>query len=123
MAYGQSIRDLERIMAQVNTKLQRDLTLCRRVLRRFSQTEITEFLSVDEFGATGPKPRSAAELGAVRRPVLWLGVRLIPSRANIQNGNITLFFLSRRRGILVYRVLRAEFWHICRRGGFAYAFI
>lgn len=50
MAYGQFeqfIRNMGRVMTQVNTKLQRDLTLRSRVSRRFSQTEVAEFLGVD----------------------------------------------------------------------------
>ena len=50
MAYGQFeqfIRNLTRVMASVNTKLQRDLTMRSRVARRFSMTEAAEFLGVD----------------------------------------------------------------------------
>ena len=50
MAYGQFeqfIRNMRRVMAQVNTKLQRDLTMRSRVSRRFSQTGVAEFLGVD----------------------------------------------------------------------------
>ena len=39
---------MARVMATVNTKLQRDLTLRNRVARRFSQREVAEFLGVDK---------------------------------------------------------------------------
>jgi len=50
MAYGQFeqfIRNLSRVMGSVNTKLQRDLTMRSRVARRFSMTEVAEFMGVD----------------------------------------------------------------------------
>ncbi|KKK87098.1 hypothetical protein LCGC14_2756630, partial [marine sediment metagenome] len=49
MAYGQFeqfIRNLTRVMASVNTKLQRDLTMRSRVARRFSMTEAAEFWKI-----------------------------------------------------------------------------
>lgn len=50
MAYGnfeQFVRNLSRVMASVNTRLQRDLTLRSRVARRFALTEVADFLGVD----------------------------------------------------------------------------
>lgn len=50
MAYGQFeqfIRNLSRVMGSVNTKLQRDLTMRSRVARRFSMTEVADFMGVD----------------------------------------------------------------------------
>ena len=50
MAYGQFeqfIRNLSRVMGAVNTRLQRDLTLRERVARRWSMTEVAEFLDID----------------------------------------------------------------------------
>jgi len=50
MAYGQFeqfIRNLSRVMGAVNTRLQRDLTLRERVARRWSMTEVAEFLGID----------------------------------------------------------------------------
>lgn len=50
MAYGQFeqfIRNLSRVMGSVNTRLQRDLTMRERVSRRYSMTEVAEFLGID----------------------------------------------------------------------------
>lgn len=50
MAYGmfeQFVRNIDRVMGAVNTRLQRDLTLRTRVARRFSLKDVAELLSVD----------------------------------------------------------------------------
>jgi chromosome partitioning protein len=50
VAYGQFeqfIRNLSRVMSTVNTRLQRDLTMRERVSRRYSMTEVAEFLGID----------------------------------------------------------------------------
>ena len=67
---------------------------------------LAEFMGVDEPGAQGLTKRNAAELNEIWRPTPWPGVRLIPGGANIQNGDISLFFMSQRGGVPVYRVLR-----------------
>lgn len=67
---------------------------------------LAEFMGVDEPGASDLTKRSTEELNDIWRPTPWPGVRLIPGGANIQNGDISLFFLSQRGGVPVYRVLR-----------------
>ena len=65
---------------------------------------LAEFMGVDDPGATELTPRTAEEIDAIWRPTPWPGTRLIPGGANIQNGDISLFFLSQRARVPVYRV-------------------
>ncbi len=67
---------------------------------------LAEFMGVDDPGSTTLTERTVAELDAIWRPTPWPGTRLIPGGANIQNGDISLFFLSQGARVPVYRVLR-----------------
>ena len=67
---------------------------------------LAEFMGVDEPGSSTLTQRSAEEIDAIWRPTPWPGTRLIPGGANIQNGDISLFFLSQGARVPVYRVLR-----------------
>lgn len=67
---------------------------------------LAEFMGVDDPGSTELTKRTAEEIDAIWRPTPWPGTRLIPGGANIQNGDISLFFLSQGARIPVYRVLR-----------------
>ncbi len=66
---------------------------------------LAEFMGVDDPGSTELTVRTPEELNAIWRPTPWPGTRLIPGGANIQNGDISLFFLSQGARIPVYRVL------------------
>lgn len=67
---------------------------------------LAEFMGIDDLGSTALTPRTPEELNAIWQPTPWPGTRLIPGGANIQNGDIILFFLSKSARVPVYRVLR-----------------
>jgi chromosome partitioning protein len=67
---------------------------------------MAEFMGVDEPGSTALNPRTPEDLNAMWQPTPWPGSRLIPGGANIQNGDISLFFLSQGARVPVYRVLK-----------------
>ena len=67
---------------------------------------LAEFMGVDDPGSTSLTARTPEEINAIWRPTPWPGTRLIPGGANIQNGDISLFFLSQGSRLPVYRVLR-----------------
>lgn len=67
---------------------------------------LADFMGVDQPGAGEVNNRSAAELDAIWQNTPWPGIKLIPGGANIQNGDISLFFMSQQSQVPVYRVLR-----------------
>ncbi len=67
---------------------------------------LADFMGVDDPTANSVASRSATELNAIWRPTPWPGIKLIPGGANIQNGDISLFFMSQQTKTPVYRVLR-----------------
>ncbi|WP_299734064.1 AAA family ATPase [uncultured Tateyamaria sp.] len=67
---------------------------------------LADFMGVDDPGAQDVTQRNAQELNDIWHATPWPGVRLIPGGANIQNGDISLFFLSQSAQVPVYRVLK-----------------
>ncbi|MEJ6399532.1 ParA family protein [Yoonia sp. 208BN28-4] len=67
---------------------------------------LADFMGVDDPGAQRLTNRSAAELDAIWQSSPWPGVKIIPGGANIQNGDISLFFMSQQSQVPVYRVLK-----------------
>lgn len=67
---------------------------------------LADFMGVDDPTAPNVNQRSGSELDAIWQPTPWPGVKLIPGGANIQNGDISLFFMSQQSQIPVYRVLK-----------------
>lgn len=67
---------------------------------------LADFMGVDEPGADSLTKRDATALDAIWQPTPWPGIKLIPGGANIQNGDISLFFMSQRTQVPVYRVLK-----------------
>jgi chromosome partitioning protein len=67
---------------------------------------LADFMGVDNPGASEVTTRTAEQLDAIWHPTPWPGVRLIPGGANIQNGDISLFFMSQASRVPVYRVLK-----------------
>ena len=67
---------------------------------------IADFMGVGDPGAKEPTRHDAATLDAVWRPTSWPGIRLMPGGANIQNGDIAMFFMSRNTGVPIYRLLK-----------------
>ncbi|WP_118135483.1 ParA family protein [Oceanicella sp. SM1341] len=67
---------------------------------------LADFMGVDDPGAQELTPRTPAELDAIWLPTPWPGIKLIPGGANIQNGDISLFFMSRTSQVPVYRILK-----------------
>ena len=72
---------------------------------------LAEFMGVDDPGARALISRAPSELDGVWQPTPWPGIRLIPGGGNIQNGDISLFFLSRNAPVPVYRVLKDAIAH------------
>lgn len=67
---------------------------------------LADFMGVDNPGAQTITQRTAGQLNEIWHATPWPGVRLIPGGANIQNGDISLFFLSQASRVPVYRVLK-----------------
>ena len=67
---------------------------------------LADFMGVDDPAAGELRARSSDDLNAIWQATPWPGVRLIPGGANIQNGDISLFFMSQRSQVPVYRVLK-----------------
>ena len=67
---------------------------------------LADFMGVDDPAAGELSVRSMSELNDIWQNTPWPGVRLIPGGANIQNGDISLFFMSQRSQVPVYRVLK-----------------
>ena len=66
---------------------------------------LSAFMGVDDPGTRALTSRDAKTLNGYWQPTPWPGIRLLPGGADIQNGDIALYFLS-RGGTPVYRVLR-----------------
>lgn len=67
---------------------------------------MAEFMGIDEPGKAELDEPTAQELNRIWRTTPWPGIRLIPGGGNIQNGDISLFFLSQSGKVPIYRVLR-----------------
>ncbi|WP_424968633.1 AAA family ATPase [Dinoroseobacter sp. S375] len=67
---------------------------------------LADFMGVEDPAATDLGKREGADLNAIWQPTPWPGIRLIPGGANIQNGDISLFFMSQQAKVPVYRVLK-----------------
>ncbi|WP_298845253.1 AAA family ATPase [uncultured Roseobacter sp.] len=67
---------------------------------------LADFMGVDDPGAQDISEPSGEDLDRIWHNTPWPGIRLIPGGANIQNGDISLFFMSRQSGVPVYRVLK-----------------
>ena len=67
---------------------------------------LADFMGVDDPGATTLATPDGAALNRIWQPTPWPGIKLIPGGANIQNGDISLFFMSRQSTVPVYRVLK-----------------
>ncbi|MCK0122381.1 ParA family protein [Loktanella sp. F6476L] len=67
---------------------------------------LADFMGVDEPGADKLTNRDATALDAIWQGTPWPGIKLIPGGANIQNGDISLFFMSQSTQVPVYRVLK-----------------
>ena len=67
---------------------------------------LADFMGVAEPGAEALAQPDGTTLNAVWQPTPWPGVKLIPGGANIQNGDISLFFMSQQSQVPVYRVLK-----------------
>ncbi|WP_293449538.1 ParA family protein [Planktotalea sp.] len=67
---------------------------------------LADFMGVDNPGSETLNTPSADELNKIWQQTPWPGIKLIPGGANIQNGDISLFFLSRQSQVPVYRILK-----------------
>ncbi|QDY70740.1 AAA family ATPase [Qingshengfaniella alkalisoli] len=66
---------------------------------------MARFMGIDDPTDLRLTETPAADLNAIWAPTPWSGIRLIPGGPDIQNGDISLYFLS-REGRHVYRVLK-----------------
>ncbi|WP_295316031.1 ParA family protein [Roseobacter sp.] len=67
---------------------------------------LADFMGVDDPATVSLETPDPETLNSVWQPTPWPGVRLIPGGANIQNGDISLFFMSQKAKVPVYGVLR-----------------
>ncbi|WP_227272102.1 AAA family ATPase [Roseobacter weihaiensis] len=67
---------------------------------------LADFMGVDDPGSVKLSEPSGKDLNGIWQPTPWPGIRLIPGGANIQNGDISLFFMSQQASVPVYRVLK-----------------
>lgn len=67
---------------------------------------LADFMGVDDPVARDLIDRSPEALNNIWQPTPWPGIKLIPGGGNIQNGDISLFFMSQRSSVPVYRVLK-----------------
>jgi chromosome partitioning protein len=67
---------------------------------------VAEFMGVGDPAAEAHAAPEPAILDEMWRPTPWPGIRLIPGGAAIQNGDIALFFMSRKGKVPVYRALK-----------------
>ncbi|MEP5154245.1 ParA family protein [Planktotalea sp.] len=67
---------------------------------------LADFMGVDDPGAEKVNTPTPDALNDIWQPTPWPGIKLIPGGANIQNGDISLFFLSRQSQVPVYRILK-----------------
>lgn len=65
---------------------------------------MADFMGIGEPDVTKPDPHSAEELNTIWQPTAWPGLRLMPAGANILNGDLALYLMSRQTPI--YRVLK-----------------
>ena len=67
---------------------------------------LADFMGVDDPAAVSLSEPSGSDLDRIWQSTPWPGIRLIPGGANIQNGDISLFFMSQQSRVPVYRVLK-----------------
>lgn len=67
---------------------------------------LADFMGVDDPASQKVTNRSPEDLNDIWQPTPWPGIKLIPGGANIQNGDISLFFMSQHSRVPVYRVLK-----------------
>lgn len=67
---------------------------------------LADFMGVDDPAAVRLTEATGEDLDRIWQPTPWPGIRLIPGGANIQNGDISLFFMSQQSKVPVYRVLK-----------------
>lgn len=67
---------------------------------------LADFMGVDDPGVERLIHRSPRDLQKIWQPTPWPGTKLIPGGPNIQNGDISLFFMSQTSKIPVYRILK-----------------
>ena len=67
---------------------------------------LADFMGVDDPATVSLETPDPETLNSVWQPTPWPGIRLIPGGANIQNGDISLFFMSQKAKVPVYGVLR-----------------
>lgn len=67
---------------------------------------LADFMGVDDPASVALTEPSGADLDKIWQSTPWPGIRLIPGGANIQNGDISLFFMSQQSQVPVYRVLK-----------------
>ena len=67
---------------------------------------LADFMGVDDPAAVSLSEPSGSDLDRIWQSTPWPGIRLIPGGANIQNGDISLFFMSQQSQVPVYRVLK-----------------
>ena len=67
---------------------------------------LADFMGVDDPKAERLIQRSPKDLQEFWQPTPWPGVKLIPGGPNIQNGDISLFFMSQTSKTPVYRILK-----------------
>ena len=67
---------------------------------------LADFMGVDDPAAQSVEARTGEELNDIWQATPWPGIKLIPGGANIQNGDISLFFMSQQSQVPVYRVLK-----------------
>lgn len=67
---------------------------------------LADFMGVDDPASTDIRTRDGRALNEIWQRTPWPGIRLIPGGANIQNGDISLFFMSQQSKVPVYRVLK-----------------
>lgn len=67
---------------------------------------LADFMGVDDPKAERLIQRSPKDLQRIWQSTPWPGVKLIPGGPNIQNGDISLFFMSQTSKTPVYRILK-----------------
>lgn len=67
---------------------------------------LADFMGVDDPTAAQISQPNGAALDRIWHETPWPGIKLIPGGANIQNGDISLFFMSQQTKVPVYRVLK-----------------
>ncbi len=67
---------------------------------------LADFMGVGDPGTREHVAPDADTLDEIWQNTPWPGIRLIPGGANIQNGDISLFFMSQQAQTPVYRILK-----------------